>query len=95
MTDRTLPHACMVANRAVAALNAAGERVLADDVARVHRATCDLVQALNRAREATTEAKHAEAQRHAADALARLRGNSPDALRTALRAAIDTTESDA
>lgn len=81
MTDRTLPHARAVANRAVSALSAAGEQRLADDVAHVHRATCDLVQALNSAREATTYTALAEAQRAAADALARLRGAPLDALR--------------
>ncbi|HET6807220.1 MAG TPA: hypothetical protein VFH59_17425 [Frateuria sp.] len=78
MTDRLLPYACSVANRAINALATHGELELAGEVAHVNRATCDLVSAMHREHEATTTCAqtHARFARNAAEAS--LRGNTGD-----------------
>lgn len=73
MTDRLLPHACVIANRVIAELSLHGEQALADQLASVHRATCDMVAALHAEREAPTEALRSEARRRYNDAFRLLR----------------------
>lgn len=86
MTDRTLPHACAVSNRAVTELLMHGENALAKELAGINRATCDLVHALHAAHEATTADALLSARNQASDAIARLRGTAAQGTDAAARA---------
>lgn len=79
MTDRALPYACAVANRAIDALATQGNVALAGEVAVVNRATCDLVHALHREHEAITPAAQFEARQARQHAEAVLRGATDQA----------------
>lgn len=78
MTDRALPYACSVANRAIDALATHGEAELAGEVANVNRATCDLVHALHREHEALTTCEQSQARLARRAAEAALRGGTTD-----------------
>ncbi|MGC1547439.1 MAG: hypothetical protein WA777_02825 [Rhodanobacter sp.] len=73
MTDRLLPHASAVANRAINELITHGEQQLADELAGVHRVTCDLVQAVHAEREAPTHSLQSDARSKLLRAEAHLR----------------------
>ena len=78
MTDRALPYACSVANRAIDVLSTHGEIELAGEVATINRATCDLVHALHREREAITTCSQTHARFARSEAEAKLRGAPAD-----------------
>lgn len=91
MTDRTLPYACTVANRAIHALAAHGELELAGEVATVNRATCDLVHELHREHEALTANGQTHARFARRHAEATLRGGpvDPEAYERDVQTSID------
>jgi hypothetical protein len=76
MTDRVLPHATAIANDVVATLMRTGNAALAERVASLHRATCDLVHHLHAEREASTPQGLIEARRKTTLAVSRLRDGS-------------------
>lgn len=78
MSDRHLPYAGTVTHRAVSTLSVLGNESLADELATVCRAVCDLAQALSAEREASSASQRAQAQQRLRDALCTLRSGLPD-----------------
>lgn len=74
MTDRSLPRASTIANAAITSLTLHGYQKLADQVAAVHRATCDLAHAVWAERNAPEGIDKTDATLRVGDALARLHG---------------------
>lgn len=74
MTDRSLPHACAVANDVITELTMHSQLLLADRVATIHRATCDLAHAVWAERQAVTKVEKDEAAYRVSCALATLHG---------------------
>jgi hypothetical protein len=74
MTDRSLPLAGTIANQVITELTLHGHLKLADQVATIHRATCDLAHAVWAERSAPEGTAKTDASFRVADALYRLRG---------------------
>jgi hypothetical protein len=74
VTDRSLPLACTIANEVITELTLHGHLKLADQVAAIHRATCDLAHAIWTERTARDGIDKTDASLRVGDALARLHG---------------------
>lgn len=78
MTDRALPYACAVSNRAATELIMHGEPKLAKQLATLNRAMCDFIHALHAEREASSTAQQIAYRARQLDALRILRdGTTP------------------
>ncbi|MDR3446667.1 hypothetical protein [Dyella sp.] len=76
MSGHLIPHATELAQRVAAELSARGLQDLAAELEAMHRATCQLVEAIHAEREAPTTSLLTDARHKSVVAIRRLRAGS-------------------